>query len=276
MAAVEIFERMLAGVVFEDAATRMPVRHPLHVDADGVSFFRNRRHIYAVRRASGLEAHSEAVEAAPAAPPVGSVHFDVEVRDPSGMYLPRRFALDLPRSSDPANPDAAVRPLVVQLFRSPNAPRSLHWAVVRVRLEDAAGEPVPAALLRVVFAPAEPLPQPEILGMGMSVVDDPRARELARRFAPINRWVHFDRRHVGEACVPVVGLSSTIWSDSADGDQVSLAEVPVALEVLPIATAGGLPDPDPSVEATVDAANRIEFSLSVGQELLAGQFEVTL
>ncbi|MEM7154104.1 MAG: hypothetical protein AAF799_14740 [Myxococcota bacterium] len=273
---IEIADRALAGIRFEDAATRTPVSEPLHVSAQGLSLYRNHRHIYVVREAAGLEAHVHAVGAAPALPVPGLLPFEVEVRDPTGLYLPRRFTLDLPRVDHADDDDAAHRLVNVTLYRSPLAPSSLHWALVRVRLEDAAGNPVPG-LVRVVFEPAAP-DEPEVLGMGMSVVADPLAAELARRAPPGGRWVHFDARQHGEVCVPVVGLSSTVWSDGSgtDPDTVTLDAVPVVLEVIPMATAGGLPNPDLSVDAVADDDNRHDLQLRVGQEFVVGPLEVTL
>lgn len=280
MARFRIESRALAGIRFEDVATSTAVDVPLDVRAaEGevrVVTHANRRGIYVIAEVEGLEEYVATFQDPPATPAEGSVVVAMEVRDPSGMYLPRRFSVALPRDPDRGDDDSIFEPLVVSLYRSPLAGRSQNWAMLRVRLNAGAGtDPVPAALLRVVHDPAGTR---EVLGVGMSVVADPRARELERRVAARRRWVHFTERHVGEATVPVVGLSGQVWNVDTTTEDVVLADIPAALEILPMTLPGPgqVPDPDAFLGASAAAGNTRPITLSVGGEVLADPFPVTL
>lgn len=277
-----IEHRVLAGIQFEDASTGAPVRSTLDLQSEGLTFILNRRHIHVVSSAVGLEDHSASFEAPPPPPPaVGALQFRIEVRDPSARYLPRSFVLALPRSTDPEADDALLSPVVVPLYRSPLAERSMHWSMVRVRLTDSvSGDPVPAAFVRIVLVTDPPSPTPEVLGIGMSVTRDLAARELERRAGSGSgsgsgrRWTHFDERHLGETAIPVVGLSASIWSE--DEDEVTLDTISAAIEVLPIPASDHLPDPSAFMTAPVAAGNRRPLQLALGEELIAAPFAVTL
>ena len=211
----------------------------------------------------------------PPTPPVGDVVVGLEVRDPGGTYLPRQFSVALPRRSDPALPDSVFEPVVVPLMRSPRASRSRNWAMIRVWLGvGMTDEPIAAALLRVVH---DPTGDREILGWGMSVVADPRAREIELRAPGRKRWVHFGDRHLGEASVPVVGLSDQVWGVEP-GEDVLLADIPATLEVVPMSLPGParLPDPSTFFGAIVVPANTRAVTLSVGGDIHAEPFPVTI
>lgn len=279
MASLVIENRVLAGVRFEDIATGTTVRLPLDVrGAPGgvpLTTYTNRRSIHVVSGAEGLEEYVASFSAPPAAPPVGDVSLTLEVRDPSGTYLPREFSIAVPRTIDRTLPDSVYELVSVPLLRSPLAGRSRNWAMIRIRLNaGATSDGVPAALVRVV---QDPTGAREILGWGMSVVADPRAREIERRRAGGPRWTHFDPRHVGEASVPVVGLSGQVWSVDP-GDDVILTDIAAALEVVPMTlpAAGRLPDPDDFFAAAVAAGNSRDISLSVGGDVIAAPFAVDL
>jgi hypothetical protein len=279
MASFVIEHRVLAGISFEDLATGGPVTIPLHVrgvvGARRVQVRANRRNIYVIVSADGLESHIESFRTAPSTPAVGSISVELEVRDPSGTYLPRQFTVALPRTSNRALPDSVFEPVRVQLLRSPRASRSRNWAMLRVRLlAGASVEPVVAALLRVVH---DPDGAREILGWGMSVIADPSAREIERQTKARERWVHFGDRHIGEASVPIVGLSGQIWGTS-DDDDVVLNNIPATLEVLPMAVpaAGRLPDPDDYFTTAVTPGNSLDITLSVGGDVHAEPFSVHL
>lgn len=271
-----IEQRVLAGIRFEDASTGAPIRQRLHLRGEGLSLFVNRRNIYVVERAVGLETHVHAFEAAPTPPPaIGELSFTVEVRDPSGMYLPRSFTLALPRSPEHDADDSVLQPVVVPLYRSPLAPSSPNWSLIRVKLiASGSGEPVPAALVRVVLPQQDPQDEVELLGIGMSVMRDDAARELARLERVSRRWTHFDVRLVGEASIPVVGLSASIWSEN--DDEVTLDAVPALIEVLPLSGNQHLPDPASVVTAPAEPSNQHPIAITLGEELLAQALEVTL
>ncbi|HVH99852.1 MAG TPA: hypothetical protein VM869_14115 [Enhygromyxa sp.] len=279
MASFVIESRVLAGIQFEDIATGVPIRAPLHVrgvaDSAPVVVQPNRRNIHVIVGAPGLEDYVASFLAAPSTPPLGDVTVELEVRDPSGIYLPRRFSVDLPRTTNKALPDSVFEPIAVPLLRSPRASRSRNWAMVRVRLLAGASEdPVTAALLRVVQDPAG---EREILGWGMSVIADPQARELERRSPTAHgRWIHFSARHVGEASVPVVGLSGQVWGVEEDED-VILSNIDATLEVVPMTMpVGGLPNPDDFFATAVAPGNSLEITLSVGGDVHAGPISVNL
>ena len=296
MATYAIESRVLAGIEFEDAATATPVNIPLDVRAaEGqirVETFATRRGIYVIGGAEGLEDYAAAFETPPAMPLPGTIPVAMEVRDPSGVYLPRRFTVALPRVADREAADNVFQPVTVALYRSPLAPRSQNWAMLRVRISVApTTDPVPAALLRVVHDPAG---DREILGIGMSVVADPRARRIEREGTSARaRWVHLSDRHLGEATVPVVGLSGQVWSegvpepepdpeaDPGGGtavDPVVLTDIPATLEVLPMTLPGPgeVPNPDDFLGASAAPGNTRAITLSVGGDVLSDPFPVTL
>lgn len=296
MARYSIENRVLAGIEFEDSATATPVNVPLDVRAaEGqirIATFATRRGIYVIGEAEGLEEYVASFETPPAMPLPGTIPVAMEVRDPSGVYLPRRFTVALPRVADRLAADNVFEPVTVALYRSPLAARSQNWAMVRVRLSiSPTSDPVPAALLRVVH---DPTGDREILGIGMSVVADPRARRIEREgTSPRARWVHLSDRHLGEATVPVVGLSGQVWSEGAPEpepdpeeepevgtvvDPVVLTDIPATLEVLPMTLPGPgqVPNPDDFLGASPAAGNTRAITLSVGGDLLSDPFPVTL
>jgi len=279
MAAFVIESRALAGIQFEDIATGVPIRAPLHVrgvvDGAPVVVQPNRRNIHVIVSAPGLADYVASSLAAPSTPPLGDVTVDLEVRDPNGVYLPRRFTVSLPRTTNKALPDSVFAPIAVPLLRSPRAARSRNWAMVRVRLlMGATDDPVDAALLRVVVEDSER--GREVLGWGMSVVADPQAREIERRYPAHGRWTHFSSRHVGEAVVPVVGLSGQVWGVD-EGQDVILSDIGATLEVVPMTIpARGLPNPDEFFATAAAPGNSLDIALSLGGEVQAGSFSVNL
>jgi len=279
MARMLIDSRALAGIRFEDIATGVPVAVALHVRGvvGGVPVvtYPNRRNIYVITSAEGLADYVASFTEAPDVPPVGDISVGLEVRDPSGVYLPREFTVELPRTSNKADLDSVYEPIVISLLRSPRASRSRNWAMVRIRLN--AGEtedPVDAALLRVV---RDPEGEREILGWGMSVIADPQAREIERREPSKGRWQHFGPRHVGEASVPVVGLASQVWGVAED-EPVILSDIDATLEVVPMTSPGAerLPDPDDFFSTPAAPGNSRAVTLSVGGDVNADPFSVNL
>lgn len=212
---VEMLDRrVLAALRFRDAVTGATVAGPLDVRAPGVRWIRNRRGWWVLAQAPGLEAHTRAFMAPPAAPAIGSAALVVRVADPAGRYLPRVAALALPRDPDPAKaakPESLFQPLEVDLFPSPAAPVSPNWAVLRVSASGAGG-PLAGALLRVVRK-ASPT---TVLGRGMT-----------------------DAR--GEALVAVAGIPVTTWEEGQGS--VLATEVEARVDLFWQAGAGP-PDPD--------------------------------
>lgn len=279
MASFVIECRALAGIQFEDIATGVAIRTPLHVrgvvGGATVETYANRRNIHVVARAAGLDDYAASFSDIPSTPGVGEVALALEVRDPSGVYLPRQFSLALPRTPDKTLPNSVYEPVAVPLLRSPRASRSRNWAMVRIRLQaGATTDPVDAALLRVV---QDPEGAREILGWGMSVIADPEARTIERRDRGKGRWTHFGPRHVGEASVPVVGLNSQVWGVAED-EEVILSDIDATLEIVPmtIPGPGRLPDPDAFFSTPVAPGNSRTVTLSVGGDVNAEPFPVNL
>lgn len=159
MSAVETVDRrVLAALRPVDAATGLPVRGPLRVEAAGLRLVRNRRGDFVVFAAAGLEAHTRAFAAPPAAPPPGSLAFPLVITDPGGRYLPRRGTLRLPRDPAPGAADSVFVPAAVALFLAPAAAPAVSWAVIRATVRDrATGRRLPWALLRVLRADTDAL-----------------------------------------------------------------------------------------------------------------------
>ncbi|HEX3407863.1 MAG TPA: hypothetical protein VHS81_11550 [Caulobacteraceae bacterium] len=115
--------RALAALRFVDA-TGAPVLSPVAVTGGGARVVRTRSGLAAVLAAPGLEAHESAFETPPAAPAIGSVTVQLDVRPASGELAARRFALKLPRDPDLANAATAAslfQPVDVALLPTPRA-----------------------------------------------------------------------------------------------------------------------------------------------------------
>lgn len=148
--------RVLGAVRFVDAATSREITAPLELSAvqGQARFVRNRSGLAVLWSWSEMVAHGESFRAPPEVPPVGSVPFRLQIRDPSGRYLPREAVVDLPRNPDPElreDPDFLFQPADVSLFRAPAAPTGTNWAVVRATVQDpTSGDRLGGALLRVI------------------------------------------------------------------------------------------------------------------------------
>jgi hypothetical protein len=115
--------RALAALRFVDA-TGAPVVTPVAVSGDGAKVVRTKSGLAAVLAAAGLEAYVSAFEAPPAAPAVGSVTVELDVRPASTELAARRFALKLPRDPDLAHASATTslfQPVDVALLPTPRA-----------------------------------------------------------------------------------------------------------------------------------------------------------
>lgn len=215
MSAETVDRRVLGAVRFRDAVTGEVAGGALRVEAPGVRWIRNRRGWWVIASAPGLEAHTLSFAQPPAQPPIGSVPVTLTVADAGGRYLPRRVSLTLPRDPDPAKserPESLFQPVQVDLFPSSAAPVSPGWAVLRVSVTDAKGEPMGGALLRVTRKSGG-----ELLGRGMT-----------------------DAR--GEGLVAVAGIPVTTWQEGQGG--VLATEVEARVDVLWQAGTAQPADPD--------------------------------
>lgn len=250
--------RVLGALRFVDAATNREISAPLDLAAvEGKArFVRSRGGLQVIWAWSGLESHAAAFDSPPPLPAVGSVPFRLDVRDPAGVYLPRRATLPLPRDPDPAgrdDPDSLFQPAVVPLYRAPAAPTGTNWAVVRATvLDSGTADHLGGAVLRVVR-------NGQVLARGLT-----------------------DGR--GEGVLPVVGIPMLTFGAAVDpGDEeddgaVVVDTVAVTVEAI-MAPEGGtrmseadvragrrapVPVVDPDAVEADGAAPRIEVPLDLG------------
>jgi hypothetical protein len=145
--------RVWTAVRFIDAASSQPIDGALEVRAEGARWQRNRSGLHVLMqigqpaaRRSEFAAHEEAFDPVPSPAPLT---LDARVADPLGRYLPRRFAIDLPRAALPDGPTAPrFQPLDVRLDPAPAAPLLPTWAVLRISLRHA-GRPAANVALRL-------------------------------------------------------------------------------------------------------------------------------
>ena len=237
--------RVLAALSFVDVTTRVPITDRLALTAEAVRFVRNRSGHYVALHAEGLEHHTTSFDEAPGAPPLGSLSFDIDVADPSGRYLPRRYVLTLPRSADPQLSDEAdslFRPVAIDMFPAPAAPTEGPWSVLHVTVVNASTAlPIPAALLRVTRQDDDVL-----IGRGMS------------------EW---RGRVRGEALVATSGVPITTFGNGDSGSPVIVTEIAATLEAVVDPTFDGLDDasvPDPDeLEANRLSLNRAQVTVQL-------------
>ena len=253
--------RILGAVRFVDGNTKLQIRGSLSVEAPGVKFVRNRRDYYVIWSAPGLEAHTEAFEQPPGAPPLNSVTIESRITDPENRYLPRQFTLQLPRNSSPQHADeeeSLFQPVDVRLFPAPTMKTASGWAVVRATVvAEGTDEALPGAMIRVLRTSDS-----ELLARGLS---DWRGKAK------------------GQALVTVPGIPITTWGDGNgedDDEPVIVNEIQVTLETFfdPdfAPTAGDLPDPEdletrgatlPSSNTTVQLASGRTIAISLAVPL---------
>lgn len=231
--------RVLGAVRFVDAATQGQVSDGLKVDSTQGGLRRNRSGLWVIITAAGLEAHTTAFDAPPAAPAVGTVPMTLTVTDPSGRYLSRTATLLLPRDPNPGNSGQAAslfQAVDVPLYPSPAAPVSPGWAVIRAHVQNQATKlPLQSALLRVLRTPDK-----TVLARGLS-----------------------DDR--GEALVVVPGIPVTTFN-TGNGPPLA-TEVNVSVEAIFDKDAGPAIDPE-SVEANGALPKAsLPLKLTAGREL---------
>jgi hypothetical protein len=242
------------GVVrFADATTGRWIGAPLDVTAVGVTLVRALGGALLITRAPPSApsydgqplpppaAKLAAAESTPLTAP-GSWSVAIDVRDPSGRYLPRRVRIPLPR--EPAGADAAgllLRALPVALYPAPTAPLFSGWAVVRVSVKrGASASGVPYAWVRLRRASSQ------------AESDPPLAVGIA------------DAR--GEALI-AVSAQLTTTDDPGDG-AAPATEVDAVLEVYADPDASTPPDPDliDHRRATLPSATRA-VRLAAGRQI---------
>ena len=192
--------RVLAALLLEDQVSGLPLRRSLRVSLGGRDLPRNRRGLYIVGHAPGLEPHGRQFEAPPPAPAVGAVRVSLLVQDGLGHYLPRRYSLALPRDPDPAQrrqSGSLFQPARVRLYPSPSAPVRRSWSLVRISVSRA-GKPVAGVFFQVQG-------EGRIWGRGIS---DPR----------------------GEALLVVAGVPITRFASGAADGAVLSRELQLELE----------------------------------------------
>ncbi len=208
--------RVLAALRVVDGVTGQPVLSPLSVSGEGSIWVRNRRGLYVLVGAAGLESHQDVLLEPPADPALGSVTLVVNVVDPSGIYVSRKQSIKLPRDPNPVHAGdspSLFQPIESRLYPSPKAPISSAWAVIRATVSrEGSEQKLGGALIRVLRTS-----DGEVLARGLS-----------------------DTR--GEALVAVPGIPVTTWETSPG--PVMGTEVDVQVEVVVDPAAGDVPDPD--------------------------------
>lgn len=258
--------RVLGALQIVDRVTQVPVARWLQLESPGVGLVRNRRGIYVITRANGLEAYTASFEAPPAQPAPGSVQVSFAITDPQARYLPRIASVLLPRDPDRSSiddPESLFRPAEIAMYPAASAIVSNRWSSLRVSVFLPGGEPVAGALVRLFDAEDD-----RLLASGVS---DPR----------------------GEALVIVPGVPVTLFADGVDstgaeddrrggrgrgrgggqGGGNDNAPPPVVVNSLPVrlelSMEAGAPWPvDPDRLETNHAANRLfttDLSLSTGR-----------
>ena len=115
--------RVLALLTFTDVLGAS-VLSPVSVAAGGVRLFAKRPGALVIAEAPGFEVYSAAFDPIPAAPAVGSVTLQLDIRPADPALAARRVRVALPRDPDPARsdqPDSLFQPIEVALLPTPLA-----------------------------------------------------------------------------------------------------------------------------------------------------------
>lgn len=187
-------QRVLGALRLVDHATQAPLASAMRLHAEGVRLVRNRRGLYVITHAAGLEAHSEAFFEPPGTPPLEDNAYSITIEDPQRRYLPRIAVLRLPRDSDPdnaGNADSLFTPRDIAMYPASTAALSPSWSTVRVSVSQGpdpeTAPPQRGALIRIIDVADD-----SVLASGLS---DPR----------------------GEALVIVPGVPVTRFADEDEG-----------------------------------------------------------
>lgn len=250
-----VIHRVLGAVRFLEAASRVPVREPLLITSDvPVTFRRNASGAYVIWRASGLESHTgdtagltdedfqALFRAPPGTPAPASVKIRCSVEDPTGVFLPRSFELQLPRalSAAPASTPDLFQPADVLLYKSTAARLDRTGGILYTFVHDGRGQQGKIAGARVV-----------VVALG---------REVGRSITG----------PTGEAVIEVPRLPSYVTGGGGSLTEVEIdATVTVAVrpEMLEY-TSGGWrprspPDPDSSEEEEDPLARTADSSVKL-------------
>ena len=155
-----IDRRILGAIRFVDTASEAVITDSLNLKPEkSMTFVRNLSNNYVITAAEGFEDYIREFEKAPKYDADKAEEFTVEVKDPSGRYLPRKFSVQIPRNPDPGNKDgdgrfkvgSVFRAQEVKLYRSPIAGCCAAWSMIRVTVVRGWGGkyPVRGAILTV-------------------------------------------------------------------------------------------------------------------------------
>ena len=131
--------RVLALLTFTDALGAR-VLSPVSVAADGVRLFAKRPGALVIAEASGFEAYTAAFDPIPAAPAVGSVTLQLDIRPADPALAARRAGVALPRDPDPTHfeqPESLFQAIEVALLPTPLAELAGHTAALSVTVRRA-------------------------------------------------------------------------------------------------------------------------------------------
>jgi hypothetical protein len=197
-----IDRRVLGAFQFVDALLGLPVAVPAAVEPRGITVTGtpgelplpshalrirpNRRGAYVVFAAPFFDAYTRTFDN-PQAPAEAPVSLRLAVTDAGAHYLPQQFELALPRPLDPRTSGSVFEVHEVELLRAPSAPVQDGWAVLRVRVTQAATDAaIPGVLLRVFTTPRADADLP--IGIGMT---DWRGAISGEALVPIHRVQRF-------------------------------------------------------------------------------------
>nr|WP_319491955.1 hypothetical protein [uncultured Desulfobacter sp.] len=229
-----IDRRVLGALRLVDNATQTQVGHAMHVFADGLKFFPNRSRLYVISHARGLESHLTAFEnppnsSDPNAPDIGSLTFNVMIRDPQGKYLPRSVQLSLPLDPDPEKNDSIFNPIDVPLFSSPVSGLNPNWSIIHASVFDLANinepnpTPVQGALFRILNS------SNEVIAGGMS--DQRGEAVIIIPGIPVSDFVREEDPHISDPELDDEDLEPGHLDYLASGSVVEM-EIPVKLTVV--------------------------------------------
>lgn len=179
--------RIIAAIRCTDAITGSALRRTITVhapDNQNVRFVRNLSGQIVLTYAPGFEAYQDSfsLNTLSTLPPPQQLRLSCS--DSRGHYLPRNFALNLPRNPDTdptslASAESLFSPVMIPLYPSGLLPLNPGWATLRATITNSTGQRLPWSLVRIE-------------------VD--------------NRQILAQADHRGEAMIVVPGLPITTWS----------------------------------------------------------------
>ncbi len=136
----DVDRRAIAALRFVHGVTGATIVRPLQIASPGLTLVRNLSGLRVVREAHGLAGYTTAFDAPPKLN--ARTPFVLEIRDPLGQFLPRRFVLALPRPTpgidEPppiADGDHAQDPVEIALLPAAAAPMPPAWALLRLAVQ---------------------------------------------------------------------------------------------------------------------------------------------